>query len=174
MAGARERNFENLEAEHMNGRNYEALHRAKKAIIIACSDPRFTTAFEEFILEELGLQKGEFVPINVAGGPAALAHTNEKFDDYMYLSGQIRFFLNHFKSIQKVIIIGHQDCGYYKTLNSKERDDLPKAAKTISCRVVDAAIEVECYYAKFADKNCDRIVFETIPRTAEIELQKAM
>ena len=157
----------------MNGKNYEALHRVPKTLLIACSDPRFTTAFENFISEELRLQKGEFVLISVAGDPAALAHTNIKFDDYMYLSRQIRFFLGHFVSIQK-IIISHQDCGYYKTLDSREKDDLPKATDTISRRLTDATIEVGCHYAKFTDESCERIVFETIPWAMEKGLQEAV
>jgi carbonic anhydrase len=149
-------------------RIYKAIKDPKpKAIIIRCSDPRFRIAFRDFAVEELGLNQGEFVPINVAGGPAALAHYKTKVCDFNYLMHQIVFFIKNFESIQKIIIIGHQDCGYYKTIinhpdmEDKEKKDLPRAARIIS-KIKFRDIKIESYYARFTDENHAEIIFEKI------------
>ena len=46
---------------------------APSAVVIYCSDPRFQTAFDNFIANDLHLAKGDFVPIVIAGGGGALA-----------------------------------------------------------------------------------------------------
>ena len=75
------------------------------------------------------------------------------------------FFLGHFSSIQKVIIIGHQECGYYKSIanhpdqEDKEKKDLPRAAKSIREAF---HVEVEGYYASFHDESHSEIVFERV------------
>ncbi|MCX6723822.1 MAG: hypothetical protein NT155_01445 [Candidatus Staskawiczbacteria bacterium] len=134
-----------------------------KAIFIRCGDPRFRIAFRDFP-KELGFEQGDFVPIDVAGGPAALAYRRTRAADFCHMRRQIEFFLGHFRSIQLVVIIGHQDCGYYKAIGNpapdQEKLDLPKAAKTIRGMAPEA--EVQSYYAKFADESREEIVFEKV------------
>lgn len=145
-------------------RSYRAIKNPHpKAIIIHCGDPRFRIAFREFIAEGLGLNQIEFVSIVIAGGPAALAHPRKKHGDCWFIMDQIRFFQGHFKSIEKIIVIGHQDCGYYKTIDhpdpkDREKNDLPIAADFVK-KTVNAAI-VKPFYANFTDENHTEIVFK--------------
>ena len=146
---------------------YEAITSPKpNTIIINCSDPRFKIAFRAFIIEGLELSQGEFVQINVAGGPAALAHRKTKYNGFWYLIDQIRFFLRHFESIKKIVLIGHEDCGFYKTIadhpdkKDPEKKDLPRAIEAIH-ETLDGR-EVKSYYASFTDENRAEIVFEEV------------
>lgn len=108
-------------------KRYTAIKKPEpEAIIISCSDPRFRRAFRDFTAEELGFTQGKFIPINVAGGPAMLAHKRVKYNDFRYLIDQIQFFLNHFVSIKIVILIGHQDCRFYKTITNHPDEEDPE------------------------------------------------
>ena len=50
---------------------YEAMPEvAPQAVVVYCSAPRFQVAFDQFIEKELGLAKGEFIPLVIAGGAA--------------------------------------------------------------------------------------------------------
>lgn len=151
----------------VNRVKYKAIKTPKPTVLrICCSDPRFRIAFRDFTAQKLRLQQGEFVPINVAGGPAALAHQTEKSNDFLYLFSQITFFLRHFPSIRRIIVIGHQDCGYYTTIKGRpgrqhpEKKDLPEAVHSLE--VIFANITVEAYYASFTDKTHTEIVFEEV------------
>ena len=162
LCGAQKLNLHNK--ARLLRKKYQAIKDPQPiAIIIRCSDPRFRIAFRDFTKDELWYEQGQFVPINIAGGPAALAHQKTKRYDFQHLMRQIRFFLGHFKSIQKVILIGHQECGYYTTIanhpdkEDREKKDLPRAAETIH-RLFD--IQVESFYASFANANHTEIVFE--------------
>lgn len=145
-------------------KSYKAIRDPKPSVLILrCSDPRFRIAFRDFTAEELGLAQGEFVPINVAGGPAALAHQKAKPEDFHYLMSQIKFFLEHFDTIRKVVLVGHQNCGYYKTIDhpdkeDKEKKDLPRATDILLHHM--PGIKVESYYARFSDESRAEIVFE--------------
>ena len=135
-------------------RKYTAIRAEPEALVIHCGDPRFSFAFRNFIAEKLGLAEGRFILIEIAGGPAALAHSRDKMGDYDFLTRQIKFFHGHFPTIKKDIIMGHQDCGYYTTIENnpavdeQEKKDLSKAVKTIHTIV---HIPAEAYYAKFVD-----------------------
>lgn len=146
---------------------YRAIKDPKpKVIIIRCSDPRFKPAFRDFTGEHLRLLEDEFLRINIAGGPAALAHPRAKKYDHDFILGQIKFFMGHFPSIKEVIIIGHQDCGYYKTIDEhpdtddKEKKDLPRAVATLSRELPEAS--VKAFYASFVNEDKTEIVFEKI------------
>ena len=157
--------------ENEKMKRYEAVIAHPKVLLIHCSDPRFQVAFNGFIQGELGLKPGEFVAIVGAGGPGALAHpaTTSKMQD---LKDQIVFFLKHFPSIKKVVLINHQDCGFYELIpnpqnkkENRERDDLPTAAEAVSYKLSAEGIQgivVEAYYAKFANANHDSIIFERL------------
>ena len=138
-----------------------------KAIVIYCFDPRFRKAFTGFIEEELGLQPWEFIPLTIAGGPAPLAHPEEMFNRCRTLIRQMMFTCEHFKSIKKIILIGHQDCGYYSIVPSngdkeeREKKDLPIAAKLLKLMIPEGTT-IEMYYAHFEDAERTQISFQPI------------
>jgi len=148
-----------------------AICRPKPTMLrIACSDPRFRIAFKGFTIEHLGFQPGQFVPIDIGGGPAALAHEILLNRDFDFLMSQIKFFLGHFPTIKTVVLIGHQDCGYYKTipdhpdLKDKEKRDLPRAVNSLRSRLSDD-VQVLAYYASL---EYERIAFEDILELATV------
>lgn len=145
---------------------YRAIRNPKPtAIILRCSDPRFRIAFRDFTEQDLELQQGEFVPINIAGGPAILAHKKTHHEEFSIIVKQILFFLKHFPSIRLIVLIGHEDCGFYKTIKNhpdqeeKEKKDLPRAVKALS-GFIAAEVEIKTFYARFADESQNEIVFE--------------
>lgn len=172
----RDRTFTKEAGNTKNMKTYRAIVAPQPtALVIRCGDPRFRIAFLAFISDELGLKQGEFVPITVAGGPAALAHAETRAIDHSFIMKQIGFFLTHFKSIREVIIFGHQDCGYYRTIDfgptviDREKNDLPKAGRAINewadAFFRDKDIKILSYYASFDDESKTGIVFETVSYT---------
>ncbi len=154
----------------MNVTTYPATQNPEpKAIVIFCFDPRFRVAFFDFIEKELGLKPWEFIPLIVAGGPAPLAHPKEMFHRCRNMIRQIMFTCNHFRTIKRVYIIGHQDCGYYGIVpaatdeksEERERSDLPVAKDLLRLIVPEGAI-VETFYAEFTDPERREISFERI------------
>jgi carbonic anhydrase len=101
-----------------------------------------------------------------------LAHPKARKSDHDFILGQIKFFLGHFPSLQTVIIVGHQDCGYYKTIENhddpvdKERKDLPKAVKTLSREL--PGITVKAFYASFTDETMTAVIFEEVQAEPEV------
>ena len=140
-----------------------------RAVCIYCVDPRFALAFDGFIVKELGFKEGEFVEMMIAGGPAPLAHPDDMKSRCRYLIRQTMFSCNHFP-IKRIVLIGHEDCGYYEELvpqngnpsSTREKDDLPIAAKLLNLMVPEKVV-VEVHYAFFADKERTQIAFENIP-----------
>ena len=135
-------------------------------LYVCCGDPRFTSAFMRFAAKFLGLLFGEFVPIFAGGGLAPLAHVRDLIDDFQYLKRQILFFLRHFKTIKKIVVVAHQECGYYDEVvqvapddscgSDQEVEDLPKIATKIRDVLAAEGIEgkeVECYYAGLASDD---------------------
>lgn len=148
---------------------YRALKAKPTTLIVHCSDPRFQFAFNCFILNDLDLAQGQFVPIVVAGGPASLANP-AMAKEMQFLNEQVVFFLNHFTSIKSVVLINHEDCGFYSKIpnpcdkkENREKDDTPTVAKATADRIASeeiGGVEVLAFYAKFANADRSEIVFE--------------
>lgn len=157
---------------------YPAIKDPKpRTLIIRCSDPRFRIAFRDFTSKNLGLAQGEFVPINVGGGPAALAHKQTKSNAFQYLMDQVIFFLGHFRTMTTIVIIGHQDCGYYTTIanhpdkTDREKKDLPKAVEAIKRQLQYFAGEEEMEAKKESspEEREKRLDFSLLLRNIQVE-----
>ncbi|MEK7540686.1 MAG: hypothetical protein AAB529_00375 [Patescibacteria group bacterium] len=148
---------------------YRAIKTEPTTLAIYCPDPKFQFAFNRFFMDDLNLVYGQFIPIVVAGGPGSLANPIMTIER-QFLSSQIIFFLRHFPSIKSIILINHEDCGFYgKILNlsgkekNREKDDAPVAAKAVVNRIALEeinGIEVAAFYAKFANADKKEIAFE--------------
>ena len=84
-----------------------------ETLVIHCSDPRFQTAFRQFIAEVLRIEN--YAPIAVGGGVHALCARSTMPENYMSLWSQIEFFIVEGKFTQ-IIIINHEDCRWYKEM----------------------------------------------------------
>src|SRR3990170_5997010 len=74
------------------------------ALVITCTDFRFTTATQEFINDRLGL-KGKYDYISIPGSIRNLL--DSKTRDLVMNSFGISLRLHH---VKRVVILGHQDC----------------------------------------------------------------
>lgn len=146
---------------------YKAIKEKPTTLIIHCLDPRFQSALNCFF-NDLGLSSGQFVPIVVAGGPAALSNP-VMTSETQCLSNQIVFLLRYFLSIKSIILINHENCGFYTKIPNpngkidREKNDLPIAARVVADLIFVNDIqdvEVKIFYAKFTNTDKGEIVFE--------------
>lgn len=135
------------------------------ALVITCTDFRFTTATQEFINNRLGL-KGNYDYISIPGSIRNLLDRNTR--DLVLNKFGISVRLHH---VKRVFILGHQDCsiGYGGSKNFKEPTDeyktickdLKKARTRMGIRFPH--LKVYLYYATILSKDHQRIYnFEQI------------
>jgi len=157
---------------------YEAVLDPKpEAIVVHCSDPRFQVAFGQFIEQELGLREGRYIPLVVGGGAGPLARPELLPKEFKFLKERFELHREHYASLRRLILINHEDCGYYKSLKDKiagfvathlkalahqPREDLSLVAKVFSRLLSHLGVTVELYYAKFADESHTKIVFDKL------------
>jgi hypothetical protein len=149
---------------------------APETVVIYCSDPRFQTAFDSFIANDLHLAKGDFVPIVIAGGGGALARPHELPKEFKFIKERLELAREYFPSVRRVVLINHEDCRYYESLRGKvfgligarlsnlvgAREDLPTIATVFARFLTHLGLDVELYYAHFADGTHNEVVFERV------------
>jgi hypothetical protein len=158
---------------------YDAVRDARpEAIVVYCSDPRFQTAFDQFIQKELGLAKGQFMPLIIGGGAGVLGHPEQLPKEFKFLKERFELYREVFPSLRHVVLINHEDCRYYEFLKNKllgflgprfvispehARDDLALVSKAFKRLLPHLGFTVEFFYARFADVQRSQIVFEKVP-----------
>jgi hypothetical protein len=158
---------------------YEALPEAQpEAIVVFCSDPRFQTAFEGFVAQELGLRQGQFVPFVIAGGAGVLGQPERLPKEFKFMRDRLELFRQHFPCLKRVVLINHEDCAYYRMLAEKlpgllpghasdpahrAGADLPQIAQVFNRLLSHLDLQTEYYYARFADADHTRVVFDPLP-----------
>ena len=149
-------------------------HPEPEAIIVFCGDPRFQAAIASFIAEELHLKPGEYLPFSVPGGIASLSEQFARPKDFKVLKEGLEFYLTRLRTIRKVILINHEDCKKYHDLcerlpfsflsgsiPDRQRSDLHKVTQVVS-RIIPEQVEVQRYYAKFANPEHTQVTFEAV------------
>lgn len=131
------------------------------AAAVYCSDGRYGEQMDEFLHHHLELP--EYDRMAMPGGCAALASHFVTMREEMALDRQLRFLISS-HNLHTVVLIAHQDCGYYKqirlrhkTLEEQQMADLKKAAERI--RGYGPGVEVKAYFARKAQ---GKIVFEPV------------
>lgn len=124
-------------------------------LAIFCSDERFVAATLEFLRRHLDFERCDLMV--VAGGPAFIPQNETA------LTERLELLLKAHK-ITQVVIIAHDDCGYYKhrhkglspqMLREKQREDLLATLRTIQAKGVQAK-------AFFAFVDSGEVVFEEV------------
>lgn len=147
-----------------------------RTMVVHCSDPRFGPATDAFLEAELNIKKGEYVPIVVAGGIASLARPLELPKEFKFMKDTLALFFQHFHRMQRVVLIAHEDCKKYAFLSSLLKGLFLKATKNVSERqmqdlvetsrtvqlLAGHGVEVERYFAHFADAERTQIAFDRI------------
>jgi len=155
---------------------YEAMPEAKpQTIVVYCSAPRFQMAFDQFIEKELGLTKGQFIPLVVAGGAGVLAHPERLPKEFKFMRDRFELFRRNYPSIRRIVLINHEDCAYYRMLTEKipaflrrhtgdehheAREDLGPIAAVFTRLLAHLGVQIELYYARFADPAHTQVTFD--------------
>jgi hypothetical protein len=157
---------------------YEAMPEARpEAIVVCCSDPRFQAAFEAFLGSELGLTKGRFIPLVIAGGAGVLARPERLPKEFKFVKDRFELCHQYFPSLHRVVLINHEDCVYYRWLSGKlaglllDRaqglctqpcQDLELIARVFDRLLSHLGLSLELYYARFTDDSHAKVVFERV------------
>ena len=136
-------------------------HERIGAAAVYCSDGRYGEQMDDFLHTHLRLP--HYDRVAMPGGCAALASHFVTMREEMALDRQLRFLIASHK-LHTVVLIAHQDCGYYKqirlrhkTLEAQQFDDLKRSADRI--RTFAPELTVVAY---MAHKNGDQVCFDPV------------
>lgn len=164
-------------AETTTDRTYPLIEAHPRAMVIHCGDPRFQKAFAEFIRNELQLQEGEYIPFIVSGGVASLSEPLKLPKEFKFMKERIEFILENFNTVNRIVLINHEDCRHYEMLksalgklflqhvshmNERHVGDLKAVAKLL-LGYASAHHQIELYYARITPEKSVR--FERVPLT---------
>jgi len=112
----------------------------------------------------------------IAGGIVSLSEPLQLPKEFKFVKERIEYFLDHIKTIKLVVLINHEDCQYYnvakdklknlflrgfKDIIERQKVDLIKVAKAVM-NFSSLKNNFKLYYAKFADEEKKKVVFEEI------------
>ena len=135
-------------------------------LVVHCSDHRFQAGLYEFLNRGLNLEENYDLLV-IPGGPQCLTLV-EYLPKFSWASWKWFRFLVEAHSLKRMILIAHQDCGWYKELpfhlhassdpRSRQEEDLRRVRHTLTKEFPE--LEVELYYAGW-DAG-DRVTVEAI------------
>ena len=121
---------------------------ANRAVAVHCSDHRFQEAFREFLTEGLGLIT--YTPLSIPGG-GHFGSSEEVMPKFAKAGFQSVAFLLKRTGAERIILIGHADCLFFKDqlqfffiddgLNQKQFASLLKARRVLRERFEGAIVE---------------------------------
>lgn len=138
-------------------KSYESPHPFDEqrvgAAAVYCSDGRFGEQMDEFLHQSLGLPRYDRVA--VPGGAACMAGHMMVYHEATALDRQLSFLITSHE-LTRVVLIAHENCGFYKglwigttPLEQQQAQDLKRAADQI--RSHHPRVEVEAYFARKVD-----------------------
>jgi len=135
-------------------------------LVVHCSDHRFQAGLHEFLNQGLNLQDN-YDLLAIPGGPQCLTLV-EYLPKFSWASWKWFRFLVDAHSLGRMILIAHQDCGWYKTLplplhasaepRERQEQDLRRVRQALKKDFPE--LTVELYYAGW--DASDRITIETV------------
>ncbi len=139
--------------------------RRLHAAAIYCSDGRVGEHFDDFLAH--GLDLPHYDRVALPGGAACLAGHPAAFVQQASVAEELRF-LVEVHELQRVVLVAHQGCGFYRAslklpdglLEGQQRTDLAAAARTI--RAVTGITDVEAWFLRVADDDAS-VTFESVP-----------
>jgi hypothetical protein len=135
--------------------------------IITCVDGRWFHHFQEFAREHLKAgHRTDFLA--VPGGIEPLTLFDLVPKDFNFFRRRLEALVES-HGTSRIVAIAHQDCAWYKTrklgpitidLRDRQIADLRRSADRLR-RMFDG-VTVEAYFARFADGQAKRVVFEQV------------
>src|SRR4051812_38220787 len=129
------------------------------AAAVYCSDGRYGEQMDDFLHAGLGLPRYDRVA--VPGGAACMAGHLMVYHEKNAMEQQLSFLVKSHQ-LKRVVLIAHENCGFYKglwtggtTVEQQQAEDLRKAAELI--RSWNFGVEADCYFARRVD---GRVAFE--------------
>jgi carbonic anhydrase len=139
-----------------------------EVLVVHCSDHRFQAGHYEFL--NLSLNLGENYDLLVLPGGAQALSLLEYLPKFAWAGWKWFRFLVDAHGLKRIILIAHQDCGWYKSLpqflhsmadpRAKQEGDLLRIREVLLKE--NRELSVELYYAAFDPALQDRIVMEAI------------
>jgi carbonic anhydrase len=136
-------------------------------LVVHCSDHRFQAGFYEFLNLKLNLNENYDLLV-LPGGPQCLTLV-EYLPKFAWAGWKWFRFLVDAHGLKRIILIAHQDCGWYKSLpdflhstadpRAKQEEDLRRVRQTLLKE--NPELSVELYCATF--DSSDAIAMEVIP-----------
>ena len=153
----------------MSDQGRSRIERAETdVLVIHCSDHRFQAGIREFLDEMLGL-RANYDSLVVPGGPQCLTEV-ETLPKFAWAARKWSRMLIQMHGLKRLVLIAHQDCGWYKWLaqweqaripvRQKQEEDL-RAAKRAACQL-DPDLAVDLFYAGW--NETDTLTIEAIPQ----------
>jgi hypothetical protein len=128
-------------------------HERIGAAAVYCADGRYGDQMDEFLHQHLGLPRYDRVAI--PGGPACLAPHVLAMRERGALEKQLRFLIESHE-LTRVVLIAHEDCGFYKhvlrvrtSLQEQQFKDLLYVAEQM--RSWRNGLRVDTYFARKVD-----------------------
>jgi hypothetical protein len=131
-----------------------------EAIVVHCSDYRFQAAIQEFLRQGLSIRSYDLLAIP---GGAHFASMGDLMPKHLKVGRQSLKFLIEFHQPQRLILIDHADCAFFKhrlafffsepSLSEKQIANLRKARRVLQGWFPDVAVD-----AYFADARADHPV----------------
>jgi hypothetical protein len=128
-----------------------------EVLAIHCSDHRFQAGIRDFLDEGLNL-RANYDCLVVPGGPECLVEL-ETLPKFSWVSRKWSRTLIRMHSLKRLVLIAHQDCGWYKWLEEwhtigasvrrKQEEDLRTAAGL--ARQLHPELTVELFFAAWDD-----------------------
>jgi len=123
------------------------------AAAVYCSDGRYGEQMDDFLHAGLGLPRYDRVA--VPGGAACMAGHLMVYHEKNAMEQQLAFLIKSHQ-LRRVVLIAHENCGFYKglwtggkTTEQQQAEDLVKAAELI--RSWNVGVEVDAYFARRVD-----------------------
>lgn len=150
--------------------SYQPASRLNRAatdvLVVHCSDHRFQAGLYEFLNQGLNLNENYDLLV-IPGGPQCLTLV-EYLPKFSWASWKWFRFLVEAHSLRRMILIAHQDCGWYKELprhlhaspepRQRQEEDLRRVQHALKKDFPE--LSVELYYAGWDPS--DQVTIESI------------
>ncbi len=137
-----------------------------EALVVHCSDNRFQAAVQEFLNSHLQLD-GNYDVLAIPGGPQCLTLV-EYLPKFSWAIGRWFRFLIEKHELKRLILIAHQDCGWYRELpfhlfgstdpRTRQEDDLRHARRHLAAQF--PRVRVDLYYVAWDADS--RVTIESV------------